>query len=266
MYFLTWEKAGINAWIMRSFESHRTAKHLLSLSSAGVVATVVALLATGCQGNTYWSRSGPVRCGGTSLRCYYSALWSEKDLYANAPNTINIYYDSYHPFDSVIVAVSHGSVTKGKRPECWVFVPDSMIGRMVTVYSLALSGSGYDTFSQHDYRVVRLPDPKPVLGLFHSGLCSPEVIMRDPVVRAYNFEYDFAAEWEVLSFRVSLTDKDSTVLSDMACLGDTLPEEMREAVRVAPVYSRLTFRNVVVRIGKEERELEGFSVYVDFSQ
>lgn len=90
------------------------------------------------------------------------------------------------------------------------------------------------------------------------------------MVRAYNFEYDFeydfAAEWEVLSFRVTLTDKDSTVLSDMACLGDTLPEEMREAVRVAPVYSRLTFRNVVVRIGKEERELEGFSVYVDFSQ
>ena len=73
-------------------------------------------------------------------------------------------------------------VTKGKRPECWVFVPDSMIGRMVTVYSLALSGSGYDTLSHHDYRVVRLPDPKPVLGLFHSGLCSPEVIMRDPVV------------------------------------------------------------------------------------
>ena len=86
------------------------------------------------------------------------------------------------------------------------------------------------------------------------------------MVRAYDFGYDFAAEWEVLSFRVTLTDKDSTVLADMVCVGNTLPEEIREAVRVAPIYSALTFREVVVRIGGEERELEGLTVYIDFPQ
>lgn len=247
---------------MRCSESHRTTKSLLRLSVAGVVATVVAMLSAGCFG------PGPVRCGGVKshLRCGYYAMWSSGNLYANAPNTIYIYYDSDHPFDSVIVAVSHGTATKGERPECRVFVSDSMIGRTVTVYSLARRGSGYDTLSHHDYRVVRLPDPKPVLGILFSGIYSPEVILKDPVVRAYNFGYDFATEWEVLSFRVTLTDKDSTVLADTACLGNTLPEEIQEAVQVAPTYSALTFRELFVRIGGENRELEGLTVYVDFPQ
>ena len=253
---------------MKSSEDRRNTKRLLRLSVAGIVATVVAMLSAGCQGVTYWRNSGSVRCGGvkTHLRCGYYASWSSGNLYANAPNTIYIYYDSDHPFDSVIVAVSHGTATKGERPECRVFVPDSMVGRTVTVYSLVRSGNGYDTLSHHDYQVVRLPDPKPVLGILYSGLYSPEVILEDPVVRAYNFGYDFTAEWEVLSFRVTLTDKDSTVLADTACVGNTLPEEVREAVRRAPVYSEVRFREVVVRSGEEERELEGFTVYVDFGE
>ena len=251
---------------MRCTEPHRTTSPLLRLSVVGIVATVVAMLVTGCHGHTYWHRSGQVRCGGTSLRCYYSAMWSSGDLYANTTNTINIFYDSNHPFDSVTVAVSHGSATKGKRPECKVFVPDSMVGRTVTVYSLARNGKGYDTLSSHEFRVVRLPDPDLVLGVLYSGLYSPEVILKDPVVRAYNLEYDYVAVWEVISFRVTLTDKDSTVLADKVCSGDTLPEEIREAVRVAPTYSTLTFREVVVRTGEEERELEGFAMYIDFEE
>lgn len=141
-----------------------------------------------------------------------------------------------------------------------------MIGRTVTVYSLVRSESGYDTLSHHDYRVVRLPDPKPVIGLFHSGLYSPEVILKDPVVRAHNFGYDFTAEWEAVSYRVTLTDKEEAVLADTACVGNALPEEVREAVRRAPAYSELRFREIVVRSGEEERELEGFSVYVDFNE
>jgi hypothetical protein len=188
------------------------------------------------------------------------------DLYANTSNTINIFYDVNHPFDSVIVAVSRGTATKGERPKCQVFVPDSMIGRTVTVYSLARNGEGYDTLSRHDYRVERLPDPKLVLGLFHSGIYSPEVILKDSVVRAYNFMHGFTAEWEVLSFRVTLTDKDSTVLADTACVGNLLPEEVRAAVRRAPVYSEVRFREVIVRSGEEVRELEGFTVYVDIEE
>ena len=247
---------------MKSSESCRTHKFLLRLSVAGVIATVVAMLSVGCL------EPGPVRCGGvrSHLRCGYYTLWSEKDLYANAPNIINIFYDSDHPFDSVIVAVSHGTVNKVERPKCRVLVPDSMIGKTVTVYSLVRNKSGYDTLSHHDYRVERVPDPNLVLGILYSGLYPSEVILKDPVVRAYDFGYDFAAEWEVLSFRVTLIDKDSTVLADMVCVGNTLPEEIREAVRVAPIYSALTFREVVVRIGGEERELEGLTVYIDFPQ
>lgn len=208
--------------------------HLLRLSIAGVVATVVAMLSVGCF------EPGPVRCGGVRTSCYYHTTWSLGDLYANTSNTINIFYDVNHPFDSVIVAVSRGTATKGERPKCQVFVPDSMIGRTVTVYSLVRSGSSYDTLSHIDYRVVRLPDPDLVLGILYSGLYPPEVILKDPVVRAYNFDYDFTAEWEVLSFRVTLTDKDSTVLADTACVGNALPEEVRE--------------------------LEGFTVYVDIEE
>jgi len=251
---------------MKSSECRRNAKHLLRLSLAGVVATMVAMLSAGCHEHAYWHRSGPVRCGGVISSCYYYATWSSGDLYANASNMINFFYDSNYPFDSAIVAVSHGSAAKYKPPKCRVFVPDSMIGRTITVYSLARSGSGYDTLSRHDYRVVRLPDPELVLGLFHSGIYSPEVILKDPVVRAYNFEYDYTAEWEVVSYRVTLTDKEGVVLAEKACVGDALAEEVREAVRGAPAYSELRFREVVVRNGDEERELEGFSVYVDFSQ
>ena len=45
-----------------------------------------------------------------------------------------------------------------------------------------------------------------------------------------------------------------------------LPEEVREAVRRAPVYSEVRFREVIVRSGEEVRELEGFTVYVDFGE
>lgn len=245
---------------MKSSEDRRSAMHLLRLSVAGVVATVVAMLSVGCF------EPGPVRCGGVRTSCYYHTTWSLGDLYANTSNTINIFYDVNHPFDSVIVAVSRGTATKGERPKCQVFVPDSMIGRTVTVYSLVRSGSSYDTLSHIDYRVVRLPDPDLVLGILYSGLYPPEVILKDPVVRAYNFDYDFTAEWEVLSFRVTLTDKDSTVLADTACVGNALPEEVREAVRRAPVYSEVRFREVVVRSGEEVRELEGFTVYVDIEE
>lgn len=251
---------------MKRSEGRRNHKHLLRLSAVGIVATVVAMFAAGCYENTHWHRSGPVRCGGTSSRCFYYASWSREDLYANATNTIRFYYDSDHPFDSVVVAVSHGTVAKGDRPVCRVHVPDSMIGRTVTVYSLVRSGEGYDTLSRHDYRVMRLPDPELVLGLFHSGIYSPEVILKDSVVRAYNFMHGFTAEWEVLSFRVTLTDKDSTVLADTACVGNLLPEEVRAAVRKAPAYSELRFREVVTRSGEEERELEGFALYVDFEE
>lgn len=246
---------------MKRSEGRRNAKHLLRLSVAGVVAAVVAMLAAGCF------EPGPVRCGGVrSSWCNYHTTWSLGNLYANTSNTINIFYDVNHPFDSVIVAVSHGTATKGERPKCQVFVPDSMIGRTVTVYSLVRSGSGYDTLSHIDYRVVRLPDPDLVLGILYSGLYPPEVILKDPVVRAYNFDYDFTAEWEVVSYRVTLTDKDSTVLADTACVGNALPEEVREAVRRAPVYSEVRFREVVVRSGEEVRELEGFTVYVDIEE
>lgn len=245
---------------MKRSEGRRNHKHLLRLSVAGVVATVVAMLSVGCF------EPGPVRCGGVRTSCYYHTTWSLGDLYANTSNTINIFYDVNHPFDSVVVAVSHGTVAKGDRPECQVFVPDSMIGRTVTVYSLVRSGSGYDTLSHLDYRVVRLPDPELVLGILYSGLYSPEVILKDPVVRAYNFGYDFSAEWEVVSYRVTLTDKDSTVLVDTTCVGNALPEEVREAVRRAPVYSEVRFREVVVRSGEEELELEGFALYVDFEE
>ena len=251
---------------MKKSESHRNHKHLLRLSAVGIVATVVAMFAAGCYENTYWHRSGPVRCGGTSSRCFYYASWSREDLYANATNTIRFYYDSDHPFDSVVVAVSHGTVAKGDRPECRVHVPDSMIGRTVTVYSLVRSGKGYDTLSRHDYRVMRLPDPELVLGLFHSGIYSPEVILKDPVVRAYDFGDDYTVEWEVVSYRVTLTDKEGAVLAEMDCRGNTLPEEVRAAVRKAPAYSELRFREVVTRSGEEERELEGFALYVDFEE
>lgn len=180
-------------------------------------------------------------------------------VYASVLTPVEVHTDAKP--ENVTLTVSTGRVEKGENNTYYLYMPDSMQGKTVTVSILnKKSGKGIG-FSK--FRIHKVPDPTPLVGAkIRNGFHRPNEIFSYPKLRATmseDFIYDI--KWEVISFRINIISNGVSIV-DRICLGDSIPQDIQKIIKTVPTNSSVTFRNIVVSSTAGARMLPGFTIFI----
>jgi gliding motility-associated protein GldM len=124
-------------------------------------------------------------------------------LYAGIDNPVSV--SASVPAERVSISLTGGNSTKTGPGRYNISVPESLVGRTVTVNISADMNGRQQTMGSKEFRVRRVPDPMAVLGgNFRGGKISKAELLANPFVTATmgtDFVYDLT--WTVNSFQVT---------------------------------------------------------------
>ena len=180
-------------------------------------------------------------------------------VYASVPTPLEVHADTKP--ENVTLSVSTGRVEKGENNTYYLYMPDSMQGKTVTVSILNKKSGKEIGFSK--FRIYKVPDPTPFLGMIiRDGFRTPNEILFCPKIRATNSgDFIYGIKWEVISFRINIISNGVSVV-DRICLGDSIPQDIQKIIKTVPTNSSVTFRNIVVSSSAGARMLPEFTVFI----
>lgn len=181
-------------------------------------------------------------------------------VYAGIPTPVEVHTDA--KTENVTLTVSAGRVEKGENNTYYLYMPDSMQGKTVTV-SILNKKSGEEIGSSK-FRIYKVPDPMPFVAgtISRAGFQTPSELLSFPKLRAINLgDFIYGIKWEVIAFRINIISNGVSVV-DQICLGDSIPQDIQKIIKTVPTYSSVTFRNIVASSTVGTRMLPEFTIFI----
>jgi gliding motility-associated protein GldM len=180
-------------------------------------------------------------------------------LYAGISNPLSV--SASVPQERLTVAVANCTVSR--TSEGWdVSVPTSQIGKEVTAIVTANIDGASKEMSKKNFRVKKVPDPKPVIGQnIKGGRQSKADITANALLRAdMGEDFVYNLKWDVISYTAYVSVRG--VETPFQCTGPRFSQELVNEIQRASKGTAIFFDNIKVKSVAGERNLDGFSVRI----
>jgi gliding motility-associated protein GldM len=181
-------------------------------------------------------------------------------LYAGLENPISV--SASVSAEKVSISLSDGSQTKIGPGKYNVTVPESAVGKTVTITIIADVGGKQQTMGSNTFRVKRVPDPVAMLsGKFKGGGKAAKADLTiNPFVSASlgdDFVYDL--RWAVNSFNVTFVEK-GIESAPISCTGNQFSETVKSKINSSPAGTVIYFSEIRVSCVAGNRTLNPLAV------
>lgn len=150
--------------------------------------------------------------------------------------------------ENVNVTVSEGTITKGSNPGEYFVKVGSTSSRTVTVTVSAKVDGKNTTLSTYDFRLKKVPDPKPKIGgSITGGKVDKNTIIAAGNVLAVLEDFDFEGyKFTIDSYRVSMNTR-GTDFVDKDVKGPVFTEDVIKLIKNAKSGQKISFENIVAK-------------------
>ena len=163
-------------------------------------------------------------------------------LYAGIDNPVSV--SASIPPEKLSISISEGSYTKTSAGKFEVKVPESMVGKTVTINAIADNNGKSQTMGSSTFRVKRVPDPAARIGNFKGGKISKQELLVNSFIFASlgeDFVYDL--KWTVNDFQVTFVIK-GIEDAPMKCTGNQFSEAVKSKINSCSQGTTIYFSSI----------------------
>ena len=180
-------------------------------------------------------------------------------LYAGLENPVSV--SASVSAEKTSISVGDGATSVKTGPGNYnVSVPESLIGRTVTITVHANVGDKNQTMGSTTFRVKRVPDPVAVLGGgFKGGKTTKPELLANPFVFANMGDFAYDLKWTVNSYNVTFIIK-GIEDAPIPCTGNQFSDALKNKINSCSPGTLIFFDNIKVSCVAGSRTLNPISV------